>query len=289
LTSGAHDHEDLAGRLSVLELPPPLTLFGVAATARAGRTEAEEADYLAGVLGRPIDLRYSFSPTLPGSYATAPFRFDTARLSLWSFKMTPATAATQMDGGSWSAFLDTVPAEPGRIYRFIYYQEPEDNMTPAEYLAGFAALKALTVRPDVLLGVNLKSWEFDPVANPSANGAAYIPPGADFVGLSLFTNTGDPRVNRDALGRAYLAVRERGIRFALSSIGVSAQQDQIKREAWMRHLAVFATHLAAHGDPLDHLVCYSSADPSFADYPWWLDGSPAMVTAWRDLRDLGCM
>lgn len=297
MSDGAHDHEELLARIAVLEQATPKppaptrTLFGVApAPARAGRTEPQEADYLEGVLGRDIDLRYSFSPitNLPTSYSGAPFRFDAPyRESLWSFKLDPTWSAGQIQAW-WVPFLDSIPVIQGRVWRFIYYQEPEDNMTAVQYQIAFDTLHMLQNRDDVRLGCNLTSWQFDP-ANTSANGAAYIPGSADFVGLSLFTNNLDPASPsvKDALGRAHQAALARGVPFALSSIGVSAQQTQSKAEAWLRHLASFAANAAAHGNPLDHVVCYTSNNvPSgWLMTDWFLDGATWTTRAWRDFYD----
>ena len=266
-----------------------MTLFGVAVTARAGRTETQEADFLADVLGRRIDLQYTFSGLneFPARFSVAPFRHIVGRAPMWSFKMDPLEAIGQEPGGTWSQFVASVPAHPlGWDYRFIYYQEPgnQGRVAPDLYRAAFHRLQELTGRDDILFGVNLSSWDFDP-RNPTAQGPRYIPATADFVGLSLFTSSKDPGDNKDALGRAYEAVHDAGVPFGLSSIGVSWEQTRTAAEMWMRHLADFAHSRAAYGDPLDHIVCYSSDISPWEINEWWLDGADWTTRAWRDLID----
>jgi hypothetical protein len=303
-TDGAHEHpqysdginalsaraDALEQRVAALEAPPPgPTLFGTTTfPPRAGRTEAQELQYLAStpVLGRPIDLRYSFSSSLPVSFATSPMAKDTGSwTSLWSFKASPDTVASGGLDAAWSTFLTTIPLD-GKTRRIIYYQEPEDNMTAAQYTAAFDRLAALEDRDDVLLGENLKSWEFD-LANSTANGADYIDDKADFVGISLFANSTDPNINRDALGRAAAAVEGKKIPFGLSSVGVSYQQSASKVASWFAYLEVFATAQRANGHPLDHVVCYSSnvTPATWTIQDWYMDGSATTLAGWREMVD----
>lgn len=291
-----HQHLDILveidvidARLNNLEQAPLLhTLFGATTyPPRAGRSELEEFAYLESdaALGRGIDLRYTFSSSLPTSYSSSPMVNDSDCLSLWSFKAFPSGVIAGTLDQKWMTFLGSIPID-GKKRRIIYYQEPSDNMSGANYVAAFDRLRQLNDNENVLLGTNLSSWDFD-TANTNANGEAYIHPKADFVGISLFSNSTNPNTNRNALGRAARAVNSFGIPFGLTSVGVSSQQNTTHVLNWFTYLEIFATAQRVNGHPLDHIVCYSSniSPAGWAISDWYMDGSATTLQGWRDLVD----
>lgn len=293
---GPHSHPLIEGEIEDLRetLAYKPTPFGVAVSPRDGRTEAAEIAYLQAELGREIGLHYSFSSSLPADFGSSPMRVDSARRSLWSFKMLPDEALAQDEGGPWAAFVESIPSGITQERRdLIYWQEPGDEvragkLTAAEYRAAFDHLYSFIDAPNVRLGVNLSSWDFDLANNRLAAGTLLVPDSAQFMGLSLFANSVDPNVNRDALGRALWAAERMGVPVGLSSIGVSSEQSASKVVSWLAHLALMATAQRAKRNPLEHIVCYSSnkVPAGWSLTQWWMDGSPTVLAAWRDLYDV---
>lgn len=178
------------------------------------------------------------------------------------------------DAAANAAFAAQVPRDrTGRVF-YHYWQEPEDDMTPAVYRERASTVaKAVASNPRITFGVELMAYDFNP--RSGRNWREWMVPEVKHLGVSLYAKSGNGvTIVQDVAAAAKSLGIEWGADawgYALPAGATSAERDT--RAQWVTTTGTLMKQLGAtHADWFN--TTWSNGD-------YLLTSDPKLLSAWQ--------